>query len=74
MLGISSGTQAILSYNYGAGRIDRIKQAEKYILLLCLWFTVFMFILSRIVPTVFVRIFTKETATGQMAVRGIRIL
>ena len=73
MLGISSGTQAILSYNYGAGRIDRIKQAEKYILLLCICFTVFMFILSRIVPTVFVRIFTKETATGQMAVRGIRI-
>ena len=29
MLGISSGTQAILSYNYGAKNIDRVKSAEK---------------------------------------------
>ena len=44
MLGISSGTQAILSYNYGAKNIDRVKSAEKYILLLCLCFTAMMFL------------------------------
>ena len=31
MLGISSGTQAILSYNYGARNIKRVKKAEKYV-------------------------------------------
>ena len=60
MLGISSGTQAILSYNYGAKEIKRVRKAEKYILILCLCFTSFMFILSRIVPEYFIRIFTRE--------------
>ena len=46
MLGISSGTQAILSYNYGAKEIKRVKKAEKYILILCLCFTTLMFVLS----------------------------
>ena len=41
MLGISGGTQAILSYNYGAQRTDRIKAAEKCILkLMCVFTTV----------------------------------
>ena len=61
MLGISSGTQAILSYNYGAKEIKRVKKAEKYILILCLCFTTLMFILSRIVPQYFIHIFTKIT-------------
>lgn len=72
MLGISSGTQAILSYNYGAKRADRIKQAEKYILLLCLSFTTIMFLLSRILPSLFVRIFTNDTAQLDISVWGIK--
>lgn len=73
MLGISSGTQAIISYNYGAARPDRIRQAEKYILLLCLAYTTIMFAFSWLIPTPFVRIFTQETTQMQMSVRGIHI-
>ncbi len=62
MLGISSGTQAILSYNYGAKAVDRVKKAEKYILLLCLCFTTVMFILSRIVPVYFIRIYRRAVS------------
>lgn len=65
MLGISSGTQAILSYNYGAKEIQRVKQAEKYILLLCLCFTTFMFFTSRAVPVYFIRLFTQEGLTAK---------
>ena len=46
MLGISSGTQAILSYNYGAKATRRVRKAERCILLLCLCFTSLMFLLS----------------------------
>ena len=73
MLGISSGTQAILSYNYGARQVDRIKQAEKYILLLCLTFTTVMFLMSWLIPSYFVRIFTKDPDQLKTAVRGIHI-
>ena len=42
MLGISSGTQAIISYNYGAKQTARVRKTEKDVLIFCLCFTVFM--------------------------------
>ena len=44
MLGISGGTQALISFNYGAANTRRVRDAEKYSLLLCFGFTTFMFI------------------------------
>lgn len=73
MLGISSGTQAILSYNYGAREIKRVKKAEKYILLLCLCFTTVMFLISRIIPESFIRIFTKDPVQLQLCTWGISV-
>lgn len=70
MLGISSGTQAILSYNYGAKEIKRVKKAEKYILILCLCFTTLMFVLSRIVPQYFIHIFTKDPLQLELCTWG----
>ena len=71
MLGISSGTQAILSYNYRAREIKRVKKAEKYILLLCLCFTTVMFLISRIIPESFIRIFTKDPVQLQLCTWGL---
>ena len=73
MLGISSGTQAILSYNYGAKNIARVKSAEKYILLLCLCFTTIMFLVSRTFPVYFISIFTIDPAQIDLCVWGIRV-
>ena len=60
MIGISGGTQAILSYNYGARRADRVKDAERNILGVMLIFTTIMFLLSRLVPRYFVLLFTSD--------------
>ena len=73
MLGISSGTQAILSYNYGAKNIDRVKSAEKYILLLCLCFTAMMFLVSRTIPEYFIRIFTRDPGQTDLCIWGIHV-
>ena len=73
MLGISSGTQAILSYNYGAKAVHRVRQAEKDILLLCLCFTTIMFVVSRIVPQAFISIFTSEPELTDLCVWGIHV-
>lgn len=73
MLGISGGTQALISFNYGARNSKRIKDAEKYILLLCLAFTTVMFLISRILPQYFVYLFTNDTEMIQLAVWGIQV-
>lgn len=73
LIGISGGTQAIISYNYGAKNILRIKQAFKYILILCLIFTTLMFIISQTIPQVFVKIFTDNPQYQKLAIEGIKI-
>lgn len=74
MLGISGGTQAILSFNYGAHRADRIRQAEKFILKLMCLFTSAMFLLSWLVPGFFVGMFTSDGETARFSIRAIHIV
>ncbi len=71
--GITGGTQTILGYNYGAKRPDRIKEAQKYILILSLIFTSIMFGAAQILPRYFTVIFTRDPQYIDMTVRAIRI-
>lgn len=71
--GITAGTQPILSYNYGAKNIDRIKKSFRVILKLSLAFTTVMFLLSQIVPKYFVLIFTDNPELIQMSVKYIKV-
>ncbi|MBS6196508.1 MAG: MATE family efflux transporter [Clostridiales bacterium] len=73
MLGISGGTQPIISYNYGAKLTKRVKTAEKYILITCLIFTTTMFLVSRILPQFFVRFFTADPECVSFSVWGIKV-
>lgn len=71
LIGISGGTQAIISYNYGAGKTDRIKLAEKYIVILALILTTSMFIVTRLFPDFFVSFFTDDKVLAAVTVWGI---
>lgn len=72
MLGITSGSQPLISYNYGANRPDRIRKTFFWVFMLCFCFTAAMFLISRIMPQYFVRIFTDNPEYGELAVWGIR--
>lgn len=71
--GITSGTQTILGYNYGAKRPDRIWRAEKCIVSMALAFCTIMFIAAQLVPEFFVRIFTQKEEYIRLTVWAIRI-
>lgn len=73
MAGITGGTQAILSYNYGAKKIKRIKDGEKCILILCIIFTSIMFLLSQMISHIFVEIFTQNSEYIALSVWGIQV-
>ena len=72
MLGITTGTQPVLSYNYGARNSALIKKAEKIIVLMCLTFTTVMFALSWAIEKPFVSLFTDDPVIAQNSVSGIR--
>lgn len=71
--GITTGTQTILGFNYGAKRPDRIIRAEKYIFLMCLVFTSIMFAIAQTVPEIFVKIFTQDEKYVSLTVDAIRV-
>lgn len=69
LLGISSGTQPILGYNYGAKNKDLIIKAEKQILVFCLIFTSICFGLSFLVARPFSIMFVgigKDTVNQEL--------
>ena len=72
MLGITGGSQPLISYNYGADKPDRIRKIFFWVLMLCFCFTAVMFLVSRIMPHYFVRIFTDNPEYEELAVWGIR--
>ena len=72
MIGITGGSQPLISFNYGAARPERIHQTVRCVLTLCICFTGFMFVLSRIVPEGFVRIFTSDSEQIHLSSWAIR--
>lgn len=71
--GISSGTQTILAYNYGAGQTKRVLTAQRYIVLLCVAYEALMFVLARTISPLFVRLFTTNSEISQMSVWAIEV-
>ena len=71
--GITGGTQTILAFNYGAKRIDRVKKAEKYIMIMSAIYCAILFVIGQFAGIVFVRLFTSDLALAGKAVRAIRI-
>lgn len=58
--GITGGTQAILSYNYGAGKKERVQRAELEIIGTAVIFCTLMFLFARFGAQHFVRLFTGD--------------
>ena len=71
--GISGGTQSILSYNYGARQFDRVRAAQKKILMLCMGFTAVMLAVAWIGGPLFVRLFTQDEEIARISVWAIRV-
>lgn len=73
MLGISTGSQPVISFNYGARNVALIKKGEKCILGMCVAFTTVMFALSFVVAKPFVSLFTENPVVAANSVWGIRV-
>lgn len=73
LLGISSGTGSILSFNFGARNITRVKKSEFTILKLALIFTTMATILSFVISKPFLKIFTDDIIITNETLKMIRI-
>ncbi|MBS5925463.1 MAG: MATE family efflux transporter [Clostridium sp.] len=71
--GLAQGAQPIVSYNYGAKQMDRVKKTFKLTLISCLGFTVIMCSLLMIFPNIFVAIFNNKPELVEITTWAIRI-
>lgn len=71
--GITMGTQPIISYNYGAKKITRVKQAMGWITGCCIVFCLIMTLCSQFGANIFVGMFTDNPVVANVAIKWIKI-
>ena len=70
--GITAGTSAVVSYNYGARDYKRVISAFNIITGAAVVFCSVMFVVSRIVPQYIVTLFTQDTEIAALAEWGMK--
>ena len=73
MTGIAQGAQPILSYNYGAGKKDRVKNTFFLLLKTCLTYSILLWAAIMLFPDFFVGIFTPDQTLAAFTAPALRI-
>ncbi len=71
--GICQGGQPIMSYNFGAGKKERVKQAFRCQFLACVGYAALLWILMMLAPQVFAGIFSSDGELVEYTVWAMRI-
>lgn len=71
--GICQGGQPLISFNYGAKKYDRVKEAFFCQFFICVAYTAVFWLLLMLVPNVFAGIFTSDIALVNYAAWAMRI-
>ncbi len=73
MNGLGQGAQPIISFNYGAKNVDRVKKTVKLLLTLCVSYSFTIWALIQLFPNLFISIFTKDPALMSFTHSALRI-
>ncbi|MGL6106035.1 MATE family efflux transporter [Romboutsia sp.] len=72
-MGLTQGAQPIISYNYGAKQMDRVKKTFKLCLVLCFGYTFVICSAIMIMPQAFVSIFNNDPALMEITTSSMKI-
>ncbi len=73
LMGLTQGSQPIISYNYGAKNAERVKKTFKLLIICCLTFSTTLWALSMGFPDVFIKIFNNDPELVAFATPALRI-
>ena len=71
--GVCQGGQPVMSFNFGAGKKDRVKEAFRFQFLVCFGYTAIFWVLMMLVPGVVAGIFTSDASLIQYTTWAMRI-
>ena len=73
IMGFAQGASPLISYNYGAKKIDRVKSTFKFLLIISVVYSLIFYLLLLITPTTFVSIFNNDPKLLNIAPNIVRI-
>ncbi len=73
LIGLTQGAQPIISFNYGAGKLERVKKTFVLLLKTAMIYSVSLWLLVMLMPQVFAGIFTSDSALMSTTVGAMRI-
>jgi len=71
--GLTQGMQPIVSFNYGAQNMGRVRKAFKITLITCLTYTMVIWLAVQLVPEMFARIFATDMILIEYSAWALRI-
>ena len=71
--GVTSATQPVLGFNYGAGEYRRVQSGIKFMSGVCMAYTVITWLILLLFPTFFIRIFSSDPALTQACVSPMHL-
>lgn len=71
--GLCQGGQPLISFNYGARKANRVKEAFRYLFIVCVGYTTLFWAAVMLAPQVFASIFTSDAELVEYTVWAIRI-
>lgn len=69
VMGLTTGAQPVLGFNYGARKPERVKEGIRFMALLGIVYTVLIWLVIMLIPGAFLRIFTNDP---DMLTHGVR--
>ena len=73
LVGLTQGATPIISFNYGAGNGDRVKEAFLLLLKVSLAYSIGLWAMTMIAPQLFANIFTKDAELINISIKSMRI-
>ena len=71
--GITNGAQPVISYNYGAGKYERVRKSIRFISIVGTIYTLFAWLLIFLFPEFFIRIFNDDAQLIQSGVPALHM-
>lgn len=73
VMGISSGSQPVLGFNYGAGKKERVKEGIRFMTLIGGIYTIFAWLLVILLPKQLIQIFSEDAQTILEGAKALKI-
>lgn len=73
LIGLTQGSQPIISYNFGARNYGRVRDTFKLLVIAAFTYTTLFWLSLMIRPSMFARIFTNDPALVEMVIPSLRI-